>query len=313
VPRGIAIGKLTSTLLRTSFTIRFALALMLGLAVAVIIAPIAAALLAAAGLSFPFPRIFDRVVMLTLAVALLWLAHALGLTELLRSGFAEPRLHLGEGITGLAVALVAIAVLFALAVKIGGARSIHLTEVGARAVLYIAPAIVIGVLEEGFFRAFLLGGMTPDFGRGGALVVSSAVYALSHLVRSPARFYLTGFHPKAGLDDLGASAARLVHPGNLILMLFGLFLLGLVLGEAFLLTGRVYFSIGLHAGFVVGAKTWTLVAHGVTHVPRSFAGPGPLPLIAAPAGWLTALALMALLPFLLKNRRATRTNRCKTA
>jgi membrane protease YdiL (CAAX protease family) len=37
--------------------------------------------------------------------------------------------------------------------------------------------------------------------------------------------------------------------------LFGLFLLGIVLSYAFIRTGSLYLSIGLHAGWVFGIKT----------------------------------------------------------
>ena len=77
-------------------------------------------------------------------------------------------------------------------------------------------------------------------------------------------------------------------------MVIGLFLLGMVLGGAFLLTGRVWFSVGMHAGFVLGAKTWPVMAHGVP-LPRWLAGPGPVPLIAAPASWALALATLIVL------------------
>jgi membrane protease YdiL (CAAX protease family) len=156
----------------------------------------------------------------------------------------------------------------------------------------LPAAILIGVLEEAFFRAFLLAGIEGDVGSAGALVLSSAVFAVTHIVRSPARFYLTGFHPAAGAETLARSASRLAHPGE-IASAVGLFLLGLVLGEAFVLTRRVYCSIGLHAGFVLGEKTWRLTMR--SGVPRWFAGPGPVPLLAAPAAWVaSAMVLLAL-------------------
>jgi hypothetical protein len=107
---------------------------------------------------------------------------------------------------------------------------------------------------------------------------------------------LTGFHPGAGLHNLTASAAQLGHPIVAAPTLVGLFLLGMVLGEAFMATGTVWFSIGLHAGFVLGAKTWPLVAHGNAPISRWIAGPGPVPLIAAPAAWAIALVLLMALP-----------------
>ena len=127
-------------------------------------------------------------------------------------------------------------------------------------------------------------------------MASSALYAVAHLVRSPKHYYLTGFHASAGLGDLAASAAQLGHPIAAAPMLLGLFLLGMVLGEAFLLTGTVWFSVGMHAGFVLGAKTWPLIGNRGAPASRWIAGAGPVPLIAAPAAWLIAFALLALLP-----------------
>jgi hypothetical protein len=61
----------------------------------VILAPAAAAAGAALGLRFPFPRIFDRTVMVTLLAALLIWSRALGFGALMRAGFAAPRANLG--------------------------------------------------------------------------------------------------------------------------------------------------------------------------------------------------------------------------
>jgi membrane protease YdiL (CAAX protease family) len=282
-----------------SFTLKFVLALALGLAAAVIIAPLAAAGVAAAGFHFPFPRIFDRTVMVTLLVALLCFARPLRLFELLREGFARPRANLLRVGAGLLLALVAVGTLFGIAAYMGSSHSIPYREVAMRASSAVLAAIVIGILEEGFFRAFLLAGMERDFGSGGAILISSAIYAMAHVVRSPAHYYLTGIHPRAGLRDLAESVIRLAHPLTAFPDLLGLFLLGVVLGEAFLLSRTVYFSIGMHTGFVLCAKSWPAIAHSGMRVPRWLAGRGPVPLIGAPAAWAMAVALMLLLPTLI--------------
>jgi uncharacterized protein len=262
----------------------------------VIIAPFAASAVAALGFRFPFPRIFDRTVMVTLLAAMLLWSRSMGFGALIREGFAAPRANLSRFLIGLAIALTAIAMLFALAFASGAGATVSYGALAARALKFIIPAIAIAVIEEGFFRAFLLGGMRRDFGSRIALIVTSAIYSIVHLVRSPAHYYLVGFHPAAGLQNLGASAAQLGHPIVAAPTVIGLFLLGMVLGEAFLTTGTVWFSIGLHAGFVLGAKTWPLIAHGGAPVSRWIAGPGPVPLIAAPAAWAIALALFLILP-----------------
>jgi membrane protease YdiL (CAAX protease family) len=285
---------------RPSFTLRFAIALVAGLVAAVVLSPLAAAGLAAMGLRFPFPRIFDRTVMVTLLAAMLIGSRSMRFGTLMRQGFARPRANLPRGLIGLAIALSAIALLFGLAYADGAGSAVSIEALLLRAARFVLPALAIGVIEEGFFRSFLLGGMRRDFGPRIALVVSSVLYSLAHLVRSPARYYLTGFHPGAGLHNLAASAAQLGHPIIAAPTLIGLFLLGMVLGEAFLIAGTVWFSIGLHAGFVLGAKTWPLVAHSGAPISRWIAGAGPVPLIAAPAAWTIALALFLVLPRFLR-------------
>jgi hypothetical protein len=170
-----------------------------------------------------------------------------------------------------------------------------LGAVASRIPCYILSAVAIAIIEEGFFRAFLLGGMRHDFGNMGALIASSAFYAVAHLVRSPAHFYVSHYEPTAGLMNLAHSMDQLSHPASAIPTLIGLFLLGIVLGEAYLLTGSVYFSIGLHCGFVIGAKLWAKIIINHANQPWWIAGPGPVPLISAPAAWTLAIMILLLL------------------
>ncbi len=272
-----------------SFGATFLRVLAIGAVAAAILSPIVSYPLTLAGFSFPFPRIFDRVAMVTIGAALLWFAQDLRLGELLREGFEHPRLNLASLVRGFGAGLAAILVLFGLALFCTQ-QIPSVVALAIRALKFLPAALLIGVIEEAFFRAILLGGLMRQWARRDALVTSSLIYAAAHLVRGPKHLYLIGFHPLAGFTTLFASLIRVVTPGNLIAMAFGLFLLGLVLGRAFLLTGRVYFAVGLHAALIVGAKCWPVVVGSIT--PGWWlAGPGPVPLIAAPAGWLIALLL----------------------
>lgn len=284
------------------FTLRLAIALLLAAAAAALIAPFAASVLAAAGYRFPFPRIFDRTVMVTLAVMLFLWARKLEVVRLLRRGFARPLENLGALLRGFLIAAAVIAILIALGAAFGGHGQLRSEEALARTPKYVAGAILIALIEEGFFRAFVLGGMVKDFGRTGALAISAAVYALAHLVRSPARFYLARFDAAAGFHNLFASLAQLTHPGAAITALVGLFLLGLALGEAFLVTGTIYFSAGLHAGLVIGAKLWPYGEAPGAAPPHWIAGYGRPPLIGGAAAWLMALLILALVPRLTGKR-----------
>jgi membrane protease YdiL (CAAX protease family) len=279
-----------------SFTARFALLLVAGVVTAIIVAPLAAVAVSAAGWRFPFPRIFDRTVMATLLIAMLVSARNLNFVSLLRRGFTHPPApSIARAIRGFVVAMLAIAILFGLALAVGGAGVGNHRAAAALIPKYFLSAIVIAFIEEAFFRAFLLGGMRNDFGDQIALIASAAIYAVAHLVRSPARFYTTGYQPAAGLVTLAHSIDQFTNPAVAIPTLIGLFVLGIVLGQAYILTGSVYFSIGLHCGFVLGAKMWPKIILNRAAIPWWIAGGGAIPLIAAPTAWVIAIAIFATL------------------
>jgi membrane protease YdiL (CAAX protease family) len=233
-------------------------------------------------------------------------ARDLQLGSLLARGFKHPAKESSlQMLRGLVVSFCTIAILFALALTAGGSGASGFAATASRIPGYILSAIAIAIIEEGFFRAFLLGGMRRDFGNTGALIASSAFYAVAHLVRSPAHFYVTRYQPAAGLATLAHSMDQLSHPTTAIPTLIGLFLLGIVLGEAFQITGSVYFSIGLHCGFVLGAKLWPKIILNHATQPWWIAGPGPVPLISAPAAWAIAILILISLRQLAGARRST--------
>jgi membrane protease YdiL (CAAX protease family) len=279
-----------------TFTARFALVLVAGIVAAIILAPMAAVAVAAAGWRFPFPRIFDRTVMATLLIAMLFSARDLNFGSLVSRGFKHPaRPSIVRAVRGFIVAICAIAILFGFALAVGGGGAGDRRAAVALIPKYFLSAIAIGVIEEAFFRAFLLGGMKGDFGDRVALIASAAIYAVAHLVRSPARFYVTGYAPSAGLITLAHSIDQFTDPTTAIPTLIGLFLLGLVLGEAYILTGSVYFSIGLHSGFVLGSKLWPKIILNRAAIPWWIAGGGAIPLIGGASAWVITIAVLAML------------------
>jgi membrane protease YdiL (CAAX protease family) len=270
--------------------------LVAGIVAAIIVAPLVAIAVSAVGWRYPFPRIFDRTVMATLLIAMLFSARDLNFVSLLRRGFSHPPApSIALAIRGFVVAMLAIAILFGLALAIGGGGVGDHEAAAALIPKYFLSAVAIAFIEEAFFRAFLLGGMRNDFGDRVALISSAAIYAVAHLVRSPARFYVTGYEPAAGLVTLAHSIDQFTNPAVAIPTLIGLFLLGIVLGEAYILTGSVYFSIGLHCGFVLGAKMWPKIILNRAIVPWWIAGGGSIPLVAAPAAWVIAIAIFLML------------------
>lgn len=266
-----------------------------GIVAAIVVAPIVAVAVARLGLRYPFPRIFDRTVMATLLIAMLYFARDLKLISLMVKGFVHlPGRSIRYATRGFAVAICVIAILFALAIEFGGGRFAD-HDLIALILKYLLAAIVIAFIEEAFFRAFLLGGMRSEFGDRIALVASSAIYALAHLVRSPARFYVTGYQQTAGLITLAHSIDQFRDPFVVICTLGGLFILGLVLGQAYILTGSVYFSIGLHCGIVLGAKLWPKAILNRASIPMAIAGVGIIPMIGGAAATFISLVMFVML------------------
>jgi membrane protease YdiL (CAAX protease family) len=287
-----------------SFSLRLTMVVLASVVAATILAPFAAAIVGAMGFHFPFPRIFDRTVMVMVAIALIAQWRELRVMRLLRGGFAHPMRNLPRATRGFLIAIAAIATLVYLAVFLGAHADETSGGLWQSIPKYFLAAIAIAIIEEGFFRAILLVGMETDFGRTSALLLSSAIYSVSHLVRSPAKFYVTGLHPLAGLETLGLSLAHLANPAAMLPTFIGLFLLGIVLGEAFLETGTVYLSIGLHAGFVLGAKLWPRMTAAGATLPDWLRGYGSQPLISGLAAWMIAIAILLLIRPLTRARRA---------
>jgi uncharacterized protein len=287
-----------------SFSLRLTLVIVASAVAATILAPFAAAIVAAMGFHFPFPRIFDRTVMVLVAVAMIAQARDLRVIPLLRSGFKHPMRDLPRATRGFLVAIAAIATLVYVAVFLGAHADETSGGIWQSMPKYFVAAIAIAIIEEGFFRAFLMVGMESDVGRTPALLLSSAIYAITHLVRSPAKFYLTGYHPLVGFQVLGMSLAHAANFGATLPTFVGLFLLGIVLGEAFLETGSVYFPIGLHAGFVLGAKLWPRMTAAGVALPGWLRGYGSQPLISGIAAWMVAIAIFLLIRPLSRARRA---------
>ena len=287
-----------------SFTLRLTIVILASAILAAVVAPFAAAIVAAMGFRFPFPRIFDRTVMVIVAIAVITEARALRAIPLLRSGFARPIRNLPRATRGFLISIVAIALLVYLAAFMGAHANDTSANLWRLIPKYFISAIAIAIIEEGFFRAFLLRGMEGDFGRTAALLLSSAIYSITHLIRSPAKFYVTGIHPLAGIETLGLSVGRLANPALMLPTFIGLFLLGIVLAEAFLETGTVYFGIGLHAGFVMGAKLWPRMTAAGLALPGWLRGWGSQPLISGLAAWTVAIAILLLIRPLTRPRRA---------
>lgn len=121
----------------------------------------------------------------------------------------------------------------------------------------VGTAAMVAVMEEMLFRGAIFGALR----RGGpwplALLVSSAFYAVVHFLgkndpTGPIVWY-SGLKVLLGMLQ-NFENLRTVVPG-----FFNLALAGVILGVAYQRSGNLYFSMGLHGGWVFWLKFYTLV------------------------------------------------------
>jgi len=225
------------------------------LSVIVLISALLAPLLYAV-LPFPFPRIFDRLLMIGAIVAFvafvrmrretiepLGMAWAGGSAGLLRRGFAT-------GFVALAIfALVSVATGHARA----AVRDLSALQWAWRFALACFTGLVVGLVEEVLFRGFLFTRLRKSFFRGRALpaaMLTSFLFFVVHVqnVRRPPAGPDPGFADgmRQVLAFLQSVAAWPDHWPSVV----GLFLFGMVLNLAVIRSGTLWPAIGLHAGCV---------------------------------------------------------------
>lgn len=205
----------------------------------------------------PFHRFVNRS-LLILAVAGLWpFLHCTGARSAHDMGLPHPAGEWKKLCAGLVLGLASLAVVALLAIAFD-ARKIDLDHAAPQVARHLAnavsAAVAVGVLEELFFRGALFGSLRKACRWPVALTVSSMIYALAHFFQkaeSPAEI-----HWMSGVLLLPQMLRGFANAQTLVPGFFNLTLAGLVLGLAYQRTGNLYFSIGLHAGWIFWLKTY---------------------------------------------------------
>jgi len=157
-------------------------------------------------------------------------------------------------------------------------------------IAFIAGAVV-GFIEEPFFRGFILQSLFKDMRRSTAVVAMSLFFAIVHFFNASDMPAPHGFHPLLGFKALAYFFQPLLSPSEVIPGFIGLFLVSIVLAYAYLRTGSLYLSIGLHAGWVFGIKAETLFLDRMNHVAPWFFGDGRV--VTGVFGWIMLLLMLA--------------------
>jgi uncharacterized protein len=239
----------------------------------------------------PFHRFVDRS-FLILALAGLWpLLRTLGAKSAQDLGIAPPYGNFKKLLGGALLGFFSLAVVAGTSITFGGRgfeqnltpHKIVGTIFGA-----IATAAVVATLEEILFRGGIFGGLRRVIYWPIALLISSAIYAITHFLQ---RAEFTGTITwDSGLVLLPQMLAGFGNFHALVPGFFNLTLAGILLGLAYQRTGNLYFSIGLHAGWIFWLKTYGAFTTDAPTAAAWFFGSGKMI-----DGWLAFFVLAATL------------------
>ena len=206
---------------------------------------------------YRFSRIFNRTFMISGMVLLFTWRRLLQIGDLVELGFVSLGQGAGDLLRGWCLAVGSVGALIlamSLAQVFEPYLRLSLSQSLSRCFSALSSGVFAGTLEEIFFRGILFKGLLQN-GKVRAFVLSNLFYSALHFIRPGEAYFVDGFDPLAGLRHLVYTFMPFSEPLNLLPGMVGLFLLGIVLSYAFLRTGNLYLSIGLHGGWVFGLQS----------------------------------------------------------
>ena len=210
----------------------------------------------------PFQAVSDRTFML-IAVLLLGLPFflkALNLNSKAALGYALPKRQfirvVATGVVmGILIILPLIACLFYLNVRVFTTNDQFAWHSFALIALDgVLSGLLVGFIEETFFRGALFSALYETSGLWAALGLSSLLYAILHFDDSGLRIAPEDVNWLSGIMVLRHSFSDLLEPASIIDSLLALFFVGAFLALVRAKTGHIALCIGLHAGWIVTIK-----------------------------------------------------------
>jgi uncharacterized protein len=244
----------------------------------------------------PFGRYLTRTLMIVSVLGLWPLLH------MARMPFRELGLSVPDwrGLArGAALALITLGAVVLIAMLLDARewrRAASVSKIARAVLLGLTGAALTAVLEELIFRGVLFGLLRKGGRWLRALIISSAIFAVVHLLHKPESppvvQWTSGF--AALWQMLGLNSMELAD----FISLFNLFLCGGTLAWAFQRTGTLWFSIGLHAGWIF----WLKFANALTTAPANSLFWGSRKVIDGCGATVALLLTLIAIPFLVPKR-----------
>lgn len=245
-------------------------------------------------LDFPFDRVMRRVVLVVTVLLFYGARKKLAIVSLASIGMKREPGWRSLLCRGWVLGICSLALMLFIMVLFGSRRMepsfSGVGDLSRQLVIAFLAGAVVGLIEEPFFRGFILQSLFKDMRRSAAVMIMSLFFAIVHFFNASDMPASTGFHPFIGFKALVYFFQPLLSPAELIPGFIGLFLVGIVLAYAYLRTGSLYLSIGLHAGWVFGIKAESLFLDRMNHVAPWFFGDGRV--VTGVFGWIMLLLML---------------------
>jgi membrane protease YdiL (CAAX protease family) len=206
----------------------------------------------------PFSRVFNRAFMIAGMILFFCFRRYLMAGDLKALLAIKPRAAGRDLLIGCGLALGSMAGLLTAMAAADIYRPFFRLSVGESLLRFFSAFMsgaFAGFLEEVFFRGILFKGLYQEGRELRAYVLANLFYSALHFVKPGEPYYLDGVEPLAGFHHLLLTFTPFLEPLELLPGIFGLFLIGVVLSFALARTGKLYLSIGLHAGWIISLKT----------------------------------------------------------
>jgi membrane protease YdiL (CAAX protease family) len=244
----------------------------------------------------PFHRYVDRSFMVIGILGLVPALRGLGIKNWAGAGLTPFSEGKREAWRGFLFGFLSLALAIVVVIGAGG-RGFRAGQTAASLAGHLfnatLAAVLVAFVEELFFRGVVFGALRKQFSWKTALLVSSAVYAILHFlarVQAPPEVtWLSGLallpHKLRGFGDVQ----------QLVPAFFNLLLAGIMLGLAYQRTGNLWFSFGLHAGWIFWLKTYGFTTDNLPNTQTWIWGSARLI-----DGWVAGVVLALLLALLAK-------------
>jgi len=211
---------------------------------------------------YDFGKVMRRIMMMVALIVFIVFRKSLRFGTLISSALKIRPGFFRQFLLGLSMAVLLILIYYGIGL-ISGAWIIHMDFDSAGIIIlkiveYALIACLIGIIEEIFFRGYLLQSFQENMSLPKAVCVCSLIYSILHFFKADV-LVSTGFQPFVGFTTMAQFFKPIFSEflKNLPAVI-GLFLVGVVLSYAFIKTKSLYLSIGLHAGMVFMVKADTM-------------------------------------------------------